>query len=268
MAGAAAATHVSMTIGIARQTGSVEGFGRATYGDSFADVYDDWYGSLGDVGAAIACLDGLAHPGPLLELGVGTGRLARPLTARGREVIGLDASAAMLSRLRARDENPPLVRAVQADMACLPFADGTFPLAFVAYNTLFNLPDLDRQRHCFGSVRRVLRDDGVFVVEAFVPDEDDRPRNGVETRSIEIDHVILAASRLDPVTQTIRGQHVEITERGVRLRPWFLHYLHPNQLDALATEAGFALEQRWAGWNKHRFTDEAATHVSVYRCVG
>ena len=151
-------------------------------------------------------------------------------------------------------------------MASLPFAGDVFALAFVAYNTIFNLPDLDSQRSCFRSVRRVLRAGAAFVVEAFVPDEDDRPRNGVEARSIEIDRVVLAASRLDPVTQTIAGQHVEITASGVRLRPWFLHYLHPGQLDELATETGFALEHRWASWQQgcvHRRRDDARLGLPV-----
>jgi SAM-dependent methyltransferase len=252
---------------LTRETGPVEGFDRATYGDGFADVYDEWYGSLGDVEATIACLDELGDSGPLLELGVGTGRLARPLATHGRRVTGVDASSPMLSRLCAGDVQPPMLTVVQADMAWLPFTADAFGLAFVAYNTLFNLPDLESQRHCFASVRHVLRDGGSFVVETFVPDEDDRARNGVETRSIAIDRVVLSASRLDPITQTIAGQHVEITERGVRLRPWFLHYLHPTQLDDLATETGFTLEQRWADWSKTPFTDDATTHVSVYRCV-
>ena len=80
--------------------------------------------------------------------------------------------------------------------------------------------------------------------------------------------MVLAASRLDPATQTIAGQHIEITESGMRLRPWFLHYLHPGQLDELATETGFALEHRWASWHQDAFTDDSDAHVSVYRCVG
>ena len=170
----------------------------------------------------------------------------------------IDASPAMLARLGDDDLVPPRLRAVRADMANLPFTGQVFALVFVAYNTLFNLPDLDGQRSCFESVRRVLRDGAAFVVEAFVPDEDDRPRDGVEARSIEIDRVVLTASRLDPATQTIAGQHVEITaSRGAAtsvVPP--LPASGPTRRARRQRQAS-RLEHRWASWRRDAFTDDS-----------
>ena len=201
----------------------------------------------------------------MLELGVGTGRLARPLAARTATVFGVDASAAMLSRLVGHLETDATIHGVRADMARLPFASGTFALAFVAYNTLFNLPDLDSQRWCFDSVASCLATGGAFVIEAFVPRPDDESVQGVAVRDIAIDRVVMTASRLDHVDQTITGQHIEIRESGIRLRPWFLHYLHPEQIDELAATAGMPLEKRFAGWHREPFGDDSDSHVSVYR---
>ena len=73
----------------------------ATYGDKIADVYDELYGDVSP--AAIEMLASLAGTtGRALELGIGTGRMALPLTAKGVEVHGIDASSAMLDKLRGK----------------------------------------------------------------------------------------------------------------------------------------------------------------------
>jgi SAM-dependent methyltransferase len=73
----------------------------AFYGDRWAAVYDDHHGHV-DPGRAVEFLAGLAGDGRVLELAVGTGRVALPLAARGISVEGIDASAAMVDRLRAK----------------------------------------------------------------------------------------------------------------------------------------------------------------------
>ncbi|HEX8804487.1 MAG TPA: class I SAM-dependent methyltransferase, partial [Acidimicrobiales bacterium] len=85
----------------------MEGYGPSTYGDRFADVYDDWYADVSDAEATVARVAALAAAagapaGPVLELGAGSGRLAVPLAAAGLDTWALDASTAMLDRLRAK----------------------------------------------------------------------------------------------------------------------------------------------------------------------
>ncbi|MEP7112704.1 MAG: methyltransferase domain-containing protein, partial [Ilumatobacteraceae bacterium] len=82
----------------------MDGYTHASYGDAFADVYDEWYQGISDVATTVEFLADVASvvtPLPVLELGVGTGRLAVPLATRGLHVVGLDASEAMLTRLAA-----------------------------------------------------------------------------------------------------------------------------------------------------------------------
>ena len=81
---------------------------------------------------------------------------------------------------------------------------------------------------------------------------------------VDLDEVVLTVSRLDPTKHTIAGQHVQITEAGIRLRPWMLRYLSPEELDATAAEAGLRLVDRHGGWRAEPFTAESATHVSTY----
>ena len=85
----------------------MEGFDERSYGRGMADVYDRWYGGISDVDATVERLAMLAEGGPVLELGVGTGRLALPLAARGVEVYGVDTSPEMVAQLASK---PDVVR--------------------------------------------------------------------------------------------------------------------------------------------------------------
>ena len=78
------------------------------------------------------------------------------------------------------------------------------------------------------------------MVEAFVPRDDDETLDRVAVRSLRADELVLSATVHDPDAQTITGQHVQISEAGIRLRPWVIRYLRPEQLDALAVAAGLA----------------------------
>jgi SAM-dependent methyltransferase len=246
----------------------MDGYDRSTYGDAFADVYDEWYADVSDVAATVADLIELAGPGPVLELGVGTGRIAVPLAeaglATGIEVVGLDSSAAMLARLAWRDP-AGLVTEVLGDMAGeLP--PGPFTLVFAAYNTLFNLTGEGQQAACFAAAASRLAPGGRFVIEVFVPDPPDAPGEAIRVRSLTVDRVVLSISVDQPDRQMAEGQFVEITESGgVRLRPWSVRYSTPEQLDAHADAAGFELESRWESFGGVEFHADSPRHVSVYR---
>jgi SAM-dependent methyltransferase len=246
----------------------MQGYDDNTYGDAFADVYDDWYEDISDVQLTVVELLELAAGGPVLELGVGTGRIAVPLAEAGLadaiKVVGIDASEAMLARLAWRDPGR-LVEAVRGDMSSeLP--DGPFGLVFAAYNTLFNLTGEGAQARCFSAVADRLRPGGRFLVEAFVPDDPPRRGDDIGVRSMAADRVVLSVSVNDPDRQSASGQFVELTEAGgVRLRPWSIRYSTVEQLDEFASAAGLSLEHRWESFDRTPFDDDSSRHVSVYR---
>ncbi len=245
----------------------MEGYDDTTYGEAFAGVYDEWYGSISDIATTVSKLLDLAGGGPILELGVGTGRLAVPLAgagaADGVTVTGVDSSDAMLAKLAERDPDG-LVTAVHGSMVDdLP--PGPFALAFVAYNTLFNLRTADEQRACFVEVAARLRAGGRFAVETFVPDEGG-PADDVSVRTLTADRVVLSVSVRRPDEQVAEGQFVEITEAGgVRLRPWSIRYASITELDAMAAAAGFSVEHRWSSFANEPFEAAADRQVTVYR---
>ena len=249
----------------------VAGYGPASYGDAFADVYDEWYGDVSDVDATVAAIERLAGDGPVLELGIGSGRLALPLAARGVPVWGIDASTAMIERLRAKPGGDGIGVAVadmaDIDLTSVPGAPTGFAVVLVAFNTFFNLATEEAQRRCLRRVASLLAPDGWFVLEAFVPEvvEGTGIDGALTPRHISADEVVLSVSQRDRAAQTITGQHVHVTEAGIRLRPWHLRYASPAQLDDLAADAGLHLAWRFAGWEDEPFTDESGVQVSAYQ---
>lgn len=244
----------------------VEGFDESTYGERFADVYDDWYAGISDTEGTVAAVRRLAGDGgAVLELGVGTGRIAVPLAAAGVAVHGIDASPAMLERLRAKPGAEGIELTLGDFAGTIVARPGGFAVVLVAFNTLFNLTDEAAQRRCFATAATNLRPGGAFVVEAFVP-SDHGSDHSVTPSVIEADRVILQAIRRDPATQTVSGSVISLTEAGgVELRPWQIRYAGVEELDDMAAGAGLVLESRSEGWRGEPFTDASPRQVSVYR---
>jgi SAM-dependent methyltransferase len=244
---------------------TVRGYDSTTYGDGFADVYDEWYADVTDVGATVRCMVELAGVGGrVLELGVGTGRLAAPMAAAGLTVVGVDSSAAMLARIPSQPGGDG-VTAIRGDMVH-DVPDGPFDACLIAYNTLFNLLDARDQQRCFEVVADRLRPGGAFVVEAIVPDPSAPAGGDVSVRSMTADRVVLSVSDHRPDEQRTSGQFVELTEAGgVRLRPWSIRWAPPAELDAMAAAAGFELADRRADMAGTPFDEHADHHVSIYR---
>ncbi len=247
-------------------TGSSD-FGPSRYGDSFADVYDDWYGEVSDAEATADFVNRFGDRQRILELGVGTGRLSTPLANAGHQVVGVDASLAMLERFHGV-EDPLVSLPIGADMSALPFAAESFDTVLVATNTLFNLNAPGAQEQCIADCRRVLRLGGRLIVEAMVPAAPDPHLDRlVTTRSLTVDTAVLTATVRDPEVQEITGQHIEISEAGIRMRPWKIRYSTPVQLDEIAAAVDFRLGDRFADWAESPFTEDDPNAVSVYVAV-
>ena len=238
-------------------------YGPSTYGERIAEVYDDLYQGLADLQPIVDALADLARGGRVLELGIGTGRIALPLAARGIDIHGIDASEAMVARLRAK-EGGGKIPVTMGDFADVGVG-GSYSLTFVVFNTFFALLSQEDQVRCFRNVAQQLTDDGVFLIEAFVPDlaRFARGQNTSATR-VDTDSVVLDVTRHDPVNQRIVSQHVIITEGETKLFPVQLRYAWPSELDLMAQLAGMQLRERWGSWQRALFTAASTGHVSVY----
>jgi hypothetical protein len=237
-------------------------YGPSTYGDRIAEIYDHAYPEL-PTGETVAFLAELAGSGPVLELAIGTGRIALPLADRGVEVHGLDASEAMVAKLRAKPGGGRIPVTI-GDMADVP-VEGRFTLVYLIFNTFFGLPTQDDQLRCFRKVAEHLSDDGVFVLEAFFPDlaRFDRGQR-VSTSKVETDEVWINVDRHHAVDQRVDSMHVVLSEQGTKLYPVQIRYAFPGELDLMARLAGLRLRERFGGWKREAFSEASGGHVSVY----
>ncbi|MFC6091704.1 methyltransferase domain-containing protein [Saccharothrix lopnurensis] len=241
-------------------------FGPETYGELNADVYDEWHAAHDPTDAVrgLAELAGEGPAGPVFELAVGTGRVTIPLAEAGIDVRGVDASEAMVARMRAKPggDRIPVVIGDMADVD-----DGTddlFAVVFVVFSTFFFLQDQEEQVRCFANAAKRLLPGGRFVLECPMPDVARYQRDQtLETHQVGLDRVRLAAVRHDPVEQRFEGHHVLITERGIKLAPAFMRYAWPAELDLMARLAGLRRVHRWGGWRREPFRAEG-NYVTVY----
>jgi SAM-dependent methyltransferase len=235
----------------------------ARYGQAWAAVYDEVHSHL-DPSAAVDLLYKLAAGGPALELGIGTGRVALPLAARGIRVHGIDASEAMVQRMRDKPGGAA-IPVTFGDFTDVAVDGGPYALVYVVFSTIFGLSAQDAQVACFRNVEARLAPGGVFVVEAFVPDvaRFDRLQR-VHVNRIEPERAEVSLSRHDPVTQRITSQHVTLADGSVRLLPVEVRYAWPSELDLMARLAGLRLRDRHGDWQGGRFTATSPTHVSIY----
>jgi SAM-dependent methyltransferase len=241
----------------------MEGYGPTTWGDNIAAHYDSLFGYMFNVDTTVEFLLDDAGPGPVLELGVGTGRVALPLVQRGAQVHGIDASRAMVDALRAKPGGEEVVTTI-GDFGEAPLG-GPHGLIFVVFNTFFALTSQEEQVRCFANVASALHAEGCFVIEAFVPDQTRWTRHqnlGVDR--VRPDSVTLELSRHDPVGQRVDAQTVVVSQEGIRLYPVFIRYAWPSELDLMARLAGLRLRDRWGSWAREPFTSESTTHISVY----
>jgi SAM-dependent methyltransferase len=232
-----------------------------TYGESVAGVYDEWYSEYDP--HAIEVLAEFAHGGRALELGIGTGRFALPLSAKNVEVHGIDAATSMISRLRAKPGGDRIT-ITQGNFADVP-VDGKFELAYIVFNTFFALSSQDEQVRCFRNVAAHLTPDGCFVIEAFVPDL--RRFTGGQVNwatKVTTDEVQLDVGTHDAATQHVISQKVVIKDGNVRLYPIQIRYAWPSELDLMAQLAGLRLRERWGSWQREPFSSASGKHISIF----
>jgi SAM-dependent methyltransferase len=209
---------------------------------------------------AVDFLAGLAG-GDALELGIGTGRVALPLSGRGVRVHGIEISPAMVARLRAKP-GADAIGVTIGDFAEAQVGE-IFSLAYLVYNTITNLTSQDEQVACFQNVAGHLVPGGCFVIEVFVPILQRLPPGEV-FRVFDHDDGRLSFDEYDVVTQILRSHHYRLEDGRYEVSAAPYRYVWPSELDLMARIAGLRLRERWGGWGREPFTAASEAHVSVW----
>ena len=237
------------------------------FGDDVAAEYDAAVAEMFDpvvLGATVDFLAELAgrigQDNPTaLELGVGTGRIALPLSHRDVRVHGVDLSAAMVEQLRRKPGAADLDITV-GDFATVT-VEATFDLAYLVFNTIMNLTSQDEQVACFRNAARHLEPGGHFVVEVTMPRLQRLPP-GETFQPFSVTATHIGIDEYDVPNQGLISHHYSV---GAELRSIPFRYVWPAELDLMARLAGMTLVERWGDWNREPFTADSDKHVSVWQ---
>jgi SAM-dependent methyltransferase len=213
------------------------------------------------VDPAVSFLADLAGDGGALELGIGTGRIALPLSRRGVRVHGIDLSPAMVARLKAKPGADDIAVAI-GDFASTK-VDGTFRVAYLVYNTIGNLTTQDEQVECFRNAAAHLEVGGCFVIELGVPALQRLPP-GETVRAFHVSPTRLGFDEYDIAAQGLVSHHYWLADGRLEVFSMPFRYVWPSELDLMARLAGMTLRERWGGWKREPFTSDSTTHVSVW----
>jgi SAM-dependent methyltransferase len=232
----------------------------AVYDEEAADMFAPEV-----VDPAVEFLARLAGSGPALEFAIGTGRIGIPLMRRGVPVTGVELSAPMVSRLRAKVSEADLP-VVMGDMATTRVA-GEFGLVFLLWNSISNLRTQEEQVECFRNAARHLALGGRFVIELFVPPLRRLPPGQVAV-PFEVSETHTGFDTFDIARQECNSHHYTLRSDGtMRYDVGHFRYIWPAECDLMARLAGMELDDRFEDWDRKPFNSESEKHISVWHKV-
>ncbi|MFD5695709.1 class I SAM-dependent methyltransferase [Streptomyces rubiginosohelvolus] len=257
--------------GVGEQAPAAGGFGAAitvAYSDALAGVYDDIYPSTPDLDDIATYLLTLAAPGAsVLELGVGTGRVALPLAERGFDVTGVESSEGMLARLAEKDPERRITP-VQGDFSGLDLGR-SFDVVLAPFNVLCCAMAVDEQIALMHAMARHVTAEGHVVIETFDPsDYHVQKKNEVNTYPIGARGALIESVGVLPASQNMMLQSTLFLDGDApKSATTVMRYVWPGELDLLGAIAGLELVGRYAGWREQPFDggDSRKMCVSVFR---
>ncbi len=214
------------------------------------------------VNPTVNFLSDLGGTGSALELGIGTGRIALPLSRRGLPVHGIELSPAMVAEMRTKPGGDNIGVTI-GDFATTT-VDGRFTLAYLIRNTIMNLTTQDQQVACFRNVAAHLEPGGCFVIEVMVPELQRLPP-GETVHAFAVTPSHLGFEEYDVATQIAVSHHYWVVDGRLETLSAPFRYVWPSELDLMALLAGMTLRERWSNWNREPFTRDSRQHVSVWR---
>ena len=237
---------------------------RGFFDEHGAELYDRSPGEEFDpavIEATVDFLAGLAGAGPALELGIGTGRVALPLSRRGVPVHGIDLSQPMVDQLRAKPGGDAIEVTI-GDFSTTRVA-GRFSLAYLVFNTIENVLTQDAQVACFQNVAAHLEPGGRFVIECAIPDLRRLP-HGETSNVFDLSDDHWGIDEYDVASQGLISHHFTRVGDQIEYSAGPFRYVWPSELDLMARLAGMQVVERWSGWRREPFTSESRKHVSVW----
>lgn len=232
--------------------------------DDFAEDYDEDIYPMNEDEFVLPTVTTLAKLAPgkeLLELAVGTGRIAIPLAERGFHVTGVDKAARMLEVLAIKPGGEK-IETVAADMSQVRL-EKEFDLVYLIFNGITYLLSLEEQVACFRNAARHLRPGGVFVLETFIPRVDQIVKE--ETAFYALEETYIGFDKYDRINQLLTSYQYDLSGEKLNSFQSKHRYVWPSELELMGQLAGLDLEARWSSWEGDPLTGEADNCIMVWR---
>lgn len=233
------------------------------FGKEIAEKYDDDQSIYNPsiVNTMVNFLANLAGNGTALEFGIGTGRIALPLSQKGIKMHGIDFSPDMIAQLQSKPGADSIGITIGnfAEMK----VNKSFRLVFLVFNTITNLTTQDAQVNCFNNAAAHLEPGGCFVIETFIPELRLLP-HGQTIRPHQFNETRFDFDEYNVATQELVSHHYKNINGSFQGHSLPFRYVWPSELDLMARLAGMKLKERWSDWNKQPFTNESTAHISVW----
>ncbi len=249
-------------------TVDIHGINDYIYGDEWSRLWQTHFAKRPDTEATIRRLAEWADGGDVLELGVGSGRVAIPLAAKCRSVYGIDTSEGMLRELRAR-QGGQQVWTTEADAATFDLGSMRFDLIYFISWGLQMLLSKEAKQHCFERVAEHLRPGGAFVVEGMHPEGYPFGSGGLGTLKIDRASTILNGEVHRPQDQVVLNSLIFLVDNELpRVHTTASHYVSTSCLDEMAADMGLSLEAKFGNWECEPLADSSPSMIRVYRKAG
>jgi SAM-dependent methyltransferase len=227
------------------------------FGEDIAAGYDEETADM-PVDPVVDFLAERARGGPVLELAIGTGRIALPLAARGLRVHGIDLSGAMVAKLREKPGGEEI--AVTIGDYATTRVDGRFTVAYLVFNGIQNQTTQEAQVASFENVAAHLEPGGCFVIEVGVP-----VLTGEKLQIFDHGERHVGIDEYDVANQGLISHHYTRGADGTFTYSWGpFRYVWPSELDLMARIAGLTPAERYSGWKGEPFTGDSSNLVAVW----
>jgi SAM-dependent methyltransferase len=214
--------------------------------DEIARIYDPWSRTVVE-DVAFYVDEAVRSGGPVVELGVGTGRIAVPTALAGIDVIGVDSSEGMLDVARERAAAAGVALDLRFGDLRSPPVDGLFPLVTAPFRSLLHMRSDDDRRAALRAVHGLLVPGGRFVFDVFAPAPDDIAET--HGRWLQREPGIFERADWDEERQTLslrvrgEGAETELLLAWVTVDAW----------TALLQDEGFAIDGLYGWFDRTRW---------------
>jgi len=234
------------------------------FGKEVSERYDnnqDTYNNPSVVEPMVSFLAALTGNGSALELGIGTGRIALPLSQKGISVQGIDLSPDMVKQLQSKP-GADSIGVTIGDFSATK-VNGSFQLVFLVFNTITNLTTQGAQVECFRNAAAHLDTGGCFVIETFIPELRRLP-HGETICPHQFSQSRFDFDEYNVATQELVSHHYRNVDGAFQGHSLPFRYVWPSELDLMAQISGMRLRERWSDWHRKPFNNESTAHISVW----